>query len=56
MDVIFRKVTNGFRSEWGAKLFADIRSVINTGHRKGLSLLQAIAAALSPQQTPGYLT
>ena len=24
MSVIFRKVTNGFRSGWGAKVYADI--------------------------------
>jgi len=28
--VVFRKITNGFRTEWGAKLYADIRSVIET--------------------------
>jgi transposase len=35
--VIFRKVTNCFRSEWAAELYADIRSVIETarrGHRR----------------------
>jgi len=25
-----RKITNGFRSEWGAKVYADLRSVIET--------------------------
>jgi hypothetical protein len=25
---VFRKITNGFRTEWRAKLYADIRSVI----------------------------
>jgi hypothetical protein len=29
--VIFRKVTNGFRSDWGRDLFANVRSVVNTG-------------------------
>jgi transposase len=50
MSVIFRKVTHGFRSDWGAELFANIRSIINTGKRQGLSALQAIAAALNPLQ------
>jgi hypothetical protein len=27
---VFRKITNGFRTEWGAKFYADIRSVIET--------------------------
>ena len=29
-SVIHRKVTNGFRSEWGAKAYADLLSVIST--------------------------
>ena len=48
MSVVFRKVTHGFRSEWGRDLFAAVRSVINTGKRQGLSALQAIQTALSP--------
>jgi hypothetical protein len=27
---VYRKITNGFRSEWGAALYADIRSVVET--------------------------
>jgi transposase len=52
MSTIFRKVTNGFRSEWGKDLFADIRSVVNTGKRQGLSAFQAISAALNPLESP----
>jgi hypothetical protein len=37
MSVIFRRVTNGFRSEWGRDLFAAVRSVVNTGKRQGLT-------------------
>lgn len=48
MSVIFRKVTNGFRSDWGKEAFAAIRSVINTGKRQGLSALEAIQKALDP--------
>ena len=51
MSVIFRKVTNGFRSEWGKDLFADIRSVVNTGKRQGLSAFESISAALNPHQS-----
>jgi transposase len=40
--VIFRKITNCFRSEWGAEFYADIRSVIETGRRRGIDALQAI--------------
>ncbi len=48
MSTIFRKVTNGFRSEWGRDLFANVRSVVNTGKRQGLSAFQSIKNALSP--------
>jgi transposase len=48
MSTIFRKVTNGFRSDWGRDLFAAVRSVVNTGKRHGLSAFQAIQRALSP--------
>jgi transposase len=48
MSTIFRKVTNGFRSDWGRDLFAAVRSVVNTGKRQGLSPFQAIQKALSP--------
>lgn len=51
MSVVFRKVSHGFRSDWGAELFANIRSIINTGKRHGLSALQAITKALNPLQS-----
>jgi transposase len=49
MSTIFRKVTNGFRSEWGRDLFAAVRSIVNTGQRQGLSAYQAIQKALAPR-------
>jgi transposase len=48
LSTIFRKVTNGFRSDWGRDLFGAVRSVVNTGQRQGLSQFQAIHRALSP--------
>jgi transposase len=47
-SVIFRKVTNGFRSDWGRDLFAVVRSIVNTGKRQGLSAFESILAALNP--------
>ena len=47
MSTVFRKVTNGFRSDWGKDLFAAVRSVVNTGKRQGLSALQSIQIAIS---------
>jgi transposase len=43
---IFRRVTNGFRSEWGAKVYADLCSVVATGRLAGRSALAAIRDAL----------
>jgi transposase len=47
-SVIFRKITNGFRSEWGHDLFAYVRSIVNIGKRQGLSALDSILIALDP--------
>jgi transposase len=46
-SVIFRKVTNGFRSEWGAKVYADLCSIVATGRRNGRSAIAAIRDALT---------
>jgi transposase len=46
-SVIFRKVTGGFRSQWGARTYADALSVIATGRRHGRSALQALRDALA---------
>ena len=46
-SVIFRKVTNGFRSEWGAKTYAALCSIVETGRRNGRSALAAIRHALA---------
>ena len=48
MSVVFRKVTNGFRSDWGRDLFASVRTVVNTGRRQGMTAFEAIQKALSP--------
>jgi transposase len=48
MSTVFRKVTNGFRSDWGKDLFASVRSVVNTGQRQGFSAFQSIKIVLSP--------
>ena len=46
-SVVFRKVTNGFRSLWGADVHALTRSVIGTGRLNGIAAHQAIENALS---------
>ena len=42
----YRKVTGGFRSTWGADLYAAARSVIGTAARRGIDAFQAIRAIL----------
>lgn len=50
--VTFRKVTNCFRSEWGAKLYADIRSVLETARRRAIDPLRAIRLTLQAKPLP----
>jgi len=54
-SVIFRKVTNGFRCEWGAETYAAFRSVVSTAKANRSVVLDAIRAALltKPLPTPG---
>ncbi len=51
-SVIFRKVTNGFRSTWGAKVYADLCSIVATGRLAGRSPLAAIRDALARTHRP----
>jgi transposase len=50
--VTFRKVTNCFRSQWGANLYADIRSVIETARRRAIGALEAIRLTLNGTPLP----
>ncbi len=50
--VIFRKITNCFRSQWGAGLYADVRSVFETARRRGIPILQAIRLTLDERPLP----
>jgi transposase len=51
----YRKVTGSFRSDWGPKLFADVRSAIGTAARKGANAFHAIVAIVQgkPDEQPG---
>jgi transposase len=46
-SVIFRKVTNGFRCEWGAETYAAFRSVVSTAKFHGASVFDTIQFVLS---------
>jgi transposase len=53
MSTIYRRVTGGFRSDWGKHFFAAVRSVVNTGLRQQLTPRQSIERALGPE--PNFL-
>jgi transposase len=46
-SVIFRKVTGGFRSEWGVAVYANAASVIATGKLRGHTALSALRDVLA---------
>lgn len=47
-SVIFRKVTHGFRAEWGAAAYAACRSVVSTAKLNSNAILTAIRNPLRP--------
>lgn len=49
---IYRKITNGFRSEWGAALYADIRSAVETARRRSIRAIDAIRLTLDERPLP----
>ena len=51
-SVIFRKVTNGFRCEWGAQTYAAFRSVVSTAKANRASVLDTVRFVISAKQ-PG---
>ena len=46
-SVIFRKVTNGFRSEWSAQTYAAFRSVVSTAKVNNRSVLDDLRRVLA---------
>jgi transposase len=51
-SVIHRKVTGGFRSEWGAKAYAALASVIDTAELSGGRAFEAIQSLFGPPALP----
>ncbi len=53
-SVIFRKVTNGFRCEWGAETYAAFRSVVSTAKANRASVLDTVRFVYQPNdpETP----
>jgi transposase len=55
-SVVHRKVTGGFRSEWGADAHAIVTTVLDTARRRGHDLLTTLHAALgAPTAIPSGL-
>ena len=50
-SVIFRKVTNGFRCEWGAETYAAFRSVVSTAKANRASVLDAVRFVISAKRS-----
>jgi transposase len=50
--VVHRKVTGGFRSEWGANTYAALASVIDTAALKGISAFAAIQTLMGTPALP----
>jgi len=53
--VIYRKVTGGFRSDWGAELYANLISVLETARRQQQPLFDTLATILAPQPSCSWL-
>jgi transposase len=51
-SVVHRKVTNGFRSEWGAKAYAAIQTVLATAKLKGEDVFQALVKLMGTPVLP----
>ena len=49
-SVVFRKVTNGFRCEWGAETYAAFRSVVSTAKANQASVLATVRFVLDANQ------
>lgn len=49
---VYRKVTNGFRAEWAAELYANVRTAVETGRRRSLRAIDAIRLTLAGTAIP----
>jgi hypothetical protein len=49
---IFRKVTNGFRCEWGAEIYAAFRAVVSTAKANRACVLDTVRFVISAKR-PG---
>jgi transposase len=55
-SVVHRKVSGGFRSEWGAAAYATVTTVIETAKKQGQRVWAALRAHLAPPATTAAAT
>ena len=48
-SVIYRKVTGGFRTDWGAQVYANIISILETARRQGQNIADTLVAILASE-------
>ena len=46
--VVHRKVSGGFRSDWGAQTFATVATVLQTAQKRGQDALTTLHSLLGP--------
>ena len=51
-SVVHRKVTNGFRSEWGAKTYAALQTLIATAKQKGEQIFHTLVTLMGTPILP----
>jgi transposase len=51
-SVVHRKVTNGFRSEWGAKAYAALQTILATAKQKGEQAFQVLVNLMGKPVLP----
>ena len=51
-SVVHRKVTNGFRSEWGAQAYAALQTILATAKQKGEQAFQTLVALMGTPVIP----
>ena len=47
-SVIYRKVTGGFRTAWGAQLYANLLSILESARRQACSVFDILSSIFSP--------
>jgi len=51
-SVVHRKVTNGFHSQWGAKAYAALQTILATAKQKGEQAFQALVNLMGKPVLP----